>query len=131
MTNEQKDLLMKDICSRLPYGVVIQERCLEHDEMFLPNKGENRLINIDMSDGKLMTNDWSFYHVDEIKPYLFPLSSMTEEQKLEFIDTCTFFRNSTFGWTDRTFDWLNKNHFDFRDLIPMGLAIDCTNLNVY
>lgn len=116
MTQEQKNLLLKDICARLPYGVKFESEYAE------------RVYFIDTSDDEIYINGTN---IENCKPYLFPLSSMTEEQKLEFIDTCTFFRNSTFGWTDSTFDWLNKNHFDFRDLIPMGLAIDATNKNIY
>lgn len=119
MTQEDKDLLLKDLCSRLPYGVKASTKV-----------GGNIKISF-MGEDTIIGEDGDSYDISFITPYLFPMSSMTEEQKLEFIDTCTFFRNSTFGWTDRTFDWLNKNHFDFRDLIPMGLAIDCTNLNVY
>ena len=136
MTPEQKELLMKDLCSRLPYGVKVKFKTngvIENKENFIYNEdGEYEYITngksyLTLDIIKMLSNNY----IDEIKSYLFPMSSMTEEQKLEFIDTCTFFRDSTFGWTDRTFDWLNKNHFDFRDLIPMGLAIDCTNLNVY
>ena len=61
--------------------------------------------------------------VSEIKPYLFPISSMTDEQLEEF-EKC-----GLEGYHD--YDWYNKNHFDYRGLIPMGLAIDCTNLNIY
>ena len=85
----------------------------------------------------------------EIKPYLFPLSSMTEEQKIEcFKGTDIELDEYNEIWskfpiseTDipitnlsnwlRVIDWLNKNHFDYRGLIPLGLAIDATGLNIY
>ena len=88
-------------------------------------------------------------YVDNIKPYLFPLSSMTEEQKIEcFKGTdieldeyneiwSTFpISNSDIALTNlnnwlKVINWLNKNHFDYRGLIEKGLAIDCTNLNIY
>lgn len=133
MTEEQKELLIKDICARLPYGV----KCAEvyPDGNKFENEWDIIRISKYVEDGIHISNCKTTYgycsSIENIKPYLVPMSSMTEEQKLEFIDTCTFFRNSTFGWTDRTFDWLNKNHFDFRDLIPMGLAIDATNKNIY
>ena len=85
-------------------------------------------------------------HLDEIKPYLFPLSSMTEEQLYEVsqilgkdvaISTDYLLtidhRRRTFSYQelDALFNWFDKNHFDYRGLIPMGLAIDATGLNIY
>ena len=63
----------------------------------------------------------------EINPYLFPLSSMTEEQQM---DLTKFVANGIHG-ENILYDWYNKNHFDYRGLIPMGLAIDATSLNIY
>ena len=128
MTQEQKELLLKDLCARLPYGVVIQEKCVEQDKTFLPNKEGDRLVNIDAHThgGLLMVNCGSWYYLDEIKPYLFPLSSMTEEQKEDMIKS-----SCGIGSDKNVFDWYNKNHFDYRGLIPMGLAKDATGLNIY
>ena len=65
------------------------------------------------------------------KPYLFPLSSMTEEQKKEYqYITERWMYDSSYSISDST-DWLNKNHFDYRGLIKKGLAIDATGLNIY
>ena len=142
MTQEQKDLLLKDLCARLPYGVVIQEKCVEHDKTFLPNKEVDRLVNIDVHADSLMTNCGSLYYLDEIKPYLFPLSSITDEQKY----TCPigvgeleiFIENANWSIMQIMpdsiipfFDWLHKKHFDYRGLIEKGLAIDATGLNIY
>lgn len=66
---------------------------------------------------------------DEVKPYLFPLSSMTNEQNIEYLKTCKGGNN--YCPTSKTFDWCYKNHFDYRGLIPMGLANDATGLNIY
>ena len=63
----------------------------------------------------------------EIKPYLLPLSSMTEEQKKKWFYTLS----SDYHITYDTVDWCNKNHFDYRGLIEKGLAIDATGLNIY
>ena len=120
MTQEQKELLLKDLCARLPYDVKIQFDYIITSPAILKGIDKN-----------LIECDIAVCEIEDVKPYLFPLSSMTEEQKCEFIDTCTLLRDSAFGWTDRTFDWLNKNHFDYRELIPMGLAIDATGLNIY
>ena len=124
MTQEEKELLLKDLCARLPYGVKLH--CCSNVMVCIGPYTLNTII-LD----RIFNKDTEYVPFDEVKPYLFPLSSITVEQEIEFINTCTFLRGSTFGWTDRTFDWLNKNHFDYRGLIPMGLAIDATNLNIY
>ena len=72
----------------------------------------------------------------EIKPYLFPLSSMTDEewedyQKIRMIDWVHGDINGTFINASLIIDWLNAHHFDYRDLIDKGLAIDATGLNIY
>ena len=131
MTQEQKDLLLKDLCARLPYDVKVKfivNEVSAIEEKFIYNiDGEYSYI----TDGKsyltldiikaLFNN-----HLDEIKPYLFPLSSMTEEQKEEYYGTF-----SLSGDISGSVDFYNKHHLDWRGLIPMGLAIDCTNLNIY
>lgn len=123
-----KELLMKDICARLPYGV--RYRHLAWDD----ERGEEciaaQIYSIN-SDGyvKNCYDDESDY-IDDVHPYLFPLSSMTEEQEEEYNDL-----NSNelgcFPHTEEALDYLIKNHFDYRDLIPMGLAIDATGKNIY
>ena len=129
MTQYEKNLLLKDLCARLPYGVVIQEKCVEQDKTFLPIKEGDRLVNIDAHEDLLMTNCGSWYYLDEVKPYLFPLSSMTEEQNIEYLHTCMGGNGGV--PTLASFEWYNKNHFDYRCLISMGLAIDATGLNIY
>ena len=114
MTQEDKDLLLKDLCARLPYGVILN--CCNIVSETLTLIDYNGLVNND-------------YDIDEVKPYLFPLSSMTEEQNIEYLNTCR--GGNTYCPTSKTFDWFDKNHFDYRDLIPMGLAIDATGLNIY
>ena len=139
MDKDNRNLLLQDLSSRIPYGVKVsvnQSQLQNYDYKWKnwsfdeePQEIDGVSIYgvtfgcMDMSDGVI--------GFEFIKPYLIPMSSMTEEQEIEFINTCTFLRGSTFGWTDKTFDWLNKNHFDYRGLIPMGLAIDATNLNIY
>ena len=127
MTQEDKALLIKDLCARLPYGVVIQEKCIENDKTFLPYPGDNKLVNIDVHEDLVITNSGSRYYIEELKPYLFPLSSMTPEQRTSY----NFLSNSGHRSFTGLIDFFNKNHFDYRGLIPKGLAIDCTNLNIY
>lgn len=127
MTQEHKDLLLKDLCARLPYGVKVE---IYKDEPPYKLKGY---------DGKDFLSDsgWD-YLIEQCKPYLFPLSSMTEEQKEEFntksfelqlkvIDDEIMYEKAT----EFQVDFYNKHHLDWRGLIPMGLAIDATDLNIY
>ena len=120
MKQEEKELL-KDLCARLPYEV----KCdIEFDDGKVFHK--RILMPIMIQDLK------SCESLKAIKPYLFPLSSMTEEQKEEYDLICSM---SMFDMSEsdamKLIDWLNKNHFDYRGLIPMGLAIDATGLNIY
>ena len=111
MTQVQENLLLKDLCAWLPYGVLLN--CCEIVSEPLTLISYKGLVNND-------------YDIDEVKPYLFPLSSMTEEQKEDMIKS-----SCGIGSDKNVFDWYNKNHFDYRGLIPMGLAIDATGLNIY
>lgn len=142
MSQNEKDLLLKDLCMRLPYGVNVATPY---------GRGLLTSIRINDSVEKVGVNiDPSLirtFNADDVKPYLFPLSSMTEEQKNELGDMEWSFDNSTicnilecFG-TYRAYvdhsccselvDWCIKNHFDYRGLIPMGLANDATGKNIY
>lgn len=141
MTQEQKDLLLKDLCARLPYGVKVNDTegntidvvGIYKDAIIIPYAGITQTIQI-----------------DGCKPYLFPLSSMTEEQKYDFY--CRFIENdcdfddfkefyldngmwhkllTSLDDVEVIIDWFNKNHFDYRGLIPMGLANDATGKNIY
>ena len=123
MLQEHKELLLKDLCARLPYGIKFLRESWNYEwdqELSVIEV----LEDID-KDGYI--NRTKVYNVGDIKPYLFPLSSMTEEQEKEWLYTLSSDYNITYD----TVDWLNKNHFDYRGLIPMGLAIDATNLNIY
>ena len=123
MTQEEKDLLIKDLCARLPYGVKIElTRWVMNDGMYmnttLEPKHINQLLNDEDGDA-------------EIKPYLFPFSSITKEQEDEYQHiTERWMYDSSYSISD-SIDWLNKNYFDYRDLIESGLAIDATGLNIY
>lgn len=125
MTQENKELLLKDLCARLPYGVKVKLGDnpnifdLEYRIKFAVMYGDSDKLE-DILD------------ITNIKPYLFPLSSMTEEQLPYYITTLKY-SEETRGMveTPNSFDWLNKNHYDYRGLIPMGLAIDATELNIY
>ena len=123
MSLEEKDLLLKDLCARLPYGVKVS--CNFSVYTFSGIHGFNLCVLSDDNENNAFTTAGIKY----IKPYLFPMSSMTEEQNLEYLQTCMGGNSSV--PTLASFDWLDKNHFDYRGLIPMCLAIDATELNIY
>lgn len=170
MTREEKDLVLQDLCARLPYGV--KGKCeidasydtsfdtifqlhkfdailegIKEDLLFvtplIEDKNEQEFANEEVADG---------IDVLDFKPYLRPLSSMTEEEKRELQ---SFFPGS-FGnqWLDveagyidiyecestirlylydanRLIDWLNKKMFDYRGLIPIGCALSTEVFNPY
>ena len=129
MTQEDKKLLLKDLCARLPYGVKIQVPYEDGSGYF------DEIVWEVNNDGPFHVNGWGIEY-EYVKPYLFPLSSMTEEQydKL-YIDSRV--KNDSIDILDAlandmdAIDWLNKNHFDYRGLIEKGLAIDATGLDIY
>lgn len=125
MGQEDKDLLLKDICCRLPYEVKIEVTYSKDSGSSLRARLCFEGINI------LDTNIlWLFQQSEVyIKPYLFPLSSMTEEQRKEYYTMVKY--NITSNDNAKLIDWFNKNNLDYRGLIPKGLAIDATNLNIY
>lgn len=123
MTQEEKELVYKDLCARLPYGVKVESIFINTDTK------KRKSCGIEVFDATciLMIRDG----FGEFKPYLFPLSSMTEEQKKEYqYITERWMYDSSYSISD-SIDWLNENYFDYRGLIPMGLAIDATGLNIY
>ena len=128
MTQTDKDLLLKDLCARLPYGVKV----LYDNQIF-----EVQYIEPMYGELKLLDNETYTLSIEEVKPYLFPFSSMTEEQKQELnnlVEESVFqILHSEDGnpQPQIPMDWYNKNHFDYRELIPMGLANDATGLNIY
>ena len=123
MTEKEKNLLIGDLCARLPYEVKFM--C---NKNIYTAKGLD-LIVTDESDWEyaVTTKEIAPIEIDFIKPYLFPLSSMTEEQKKKWFYTLS----SDYHITYDTVDWCNKNHFDYRGLIEKSLALDATGLNIY
>ena len=149
MTREDKELLLKDLCARLPYGVMIQI-----PELFYPQrKVIEKLVTID---DLWYFNDSGIY-IENVKPYLRPMSSMTEEEMKELKTLCSIYiptdspiigfeeygivvfthhlTNNTYSFklNISVIDWLNKKMFDYRGLIEKDLAIEATkgmyNLN--
>ena len=123
MTQKDKELLLRDLCARLPYGVKINEN-IQGDFTVIGLTTE-RVFTTCETEG--CHND---FPIECIKPYLFPLFSMTEEQEKEYNDL-NCYELGCFPHTEDALDYLIKNHFDFRCLISKGLAIDATGLNIY
>ena len=122
MTQEEKELLVRDLCARLPYGVKVLTYKLDY---FHNPSSIETLYEIN-ADGYISTVESdTLRHIG--KPYLIPLSSMTEEQKMFLRQQNWCIAISTSGTVETTvegIDWLNKNHFDYRGLIEKGLAIE-------
>jgi hypothetical protein len=131
MTPEEKDLLLRDLCGRLPYGVIVSP--VDCGKAILIGIKDGNLLLWDTIHKKEYDKPWD---IEYIKPYLRPLSSMTEEEKKEYHKT---FRAEPYrsgsGWvyveSIHSFDWLNKKMFDFRGLIPKGLANSTEEFNPY
>ena len=123
MTRNEKDILLKDLCARLPYFTKVQIK--------------NEIVVLDSicdDDGyhfNFIGDDREGVNIENIKPYLFPLSSMTMEQEREWQSLMVCDIYGIFYHTIESFDYLYKNHIDIRGLIPMGIAIDATGLNIY
>ena len=111
MTQEEKQLLFKDLCARLPYGVIVHR----YSDNCYSDKCD---ISIDNVDDFVYFLEYS--EGEEFKPYLRPMSSMTEEERIKY--------ESLYDCIDegliKVFDWLNAHHFDYRSLIEKGLALE-------
>jgi hypothetical protein len=138
---EDKELLLRDLCGRQMYNV----KCQVFNDVnpytlsgILHNKPHSQLYFEEL--------DWKeydgFVNVEYCKPYLFPLSSMTEEQKKKYnfwkheVPVCHYEYGDVVEEVElfdspESFEYLIENHFDYRGLIEKGLAIDATHKNIY
>ena len=137
MTQEERMLLIKDLSARLPYAVTVEHtsgfRGTLHDITVYHVYDENDNVH----DAICYTDffgDEDDIHIEYFKPYLFPLSSMTEEQMFDFAtvqaENCKG-SYPTLSECSAIIDWGYKHHFDVNNLIEKGLAIDATGLNIY
>ena len=117
-----KELLMKDLSARVPYGVKYVRYSWNYDT----DQELSVVETLECVDKDGYIDHRRVYTVEDIKPYLFPLSSMTEEQKKEYYGTF-----SLSGDISGAVDFYNKHHLDWRGLIPMGLARNATGKNIY
>ena len=155
MTQEEKDILYTDLCARLPFKVKVEAKGLHKT---IEDDYNNRKIIAHVLLGLNLRDSFKTYAIDytdklplfnrrtgdcNIKPYLFPLSSMTEEQKQEYTYIVNYLSpDDTENWQEGEFVYVggqmcqlmhffHMNHLDYRGLIPMGLAIDATGKNIY
>ena len=143
MTQEDKELLLRDLCARLPYSLFVQDEYGEIDYIYYNDVH--------------FANYFDSILNGKVKPYLRPMSSMTEEEAKELSILCGITDVLSIKITDKyidfevddgfssietkiiwfndiissieIFDWLNKNHFDYRGLIQLDLAIAVTKEN--
>ena len=130
MTKEDKELLFKDLCARLPYGVQCQ--CIWEAPSDDDDAEEGEGIITGITDNETILVDEMECYIEDIKPYLRPMSSMTKE---EFEEYGNIIEHISIGSLDfnianpNAIDWLNAHHFDYRGLIEKGLAIEVTENN--
>ena len=123
MTQEEKEILFKDLCARLPYHTRVKVWLKD-------GTTEEGALDLEHNYGDVLRDVFYYNKIVKIKPYLFPLSSMTEEQEEEYNDlnSCEL---GCFPHTEEALDYLIKNNFDYRGLIEKSLALDATGLNIY
>lgn len=122
MTQEEKQLLIIDLCARLPYGVVCQFKTSTQYALYV-NIFDDTLTN---------SNLFRLYEEDSlVRPYLRPMSSMTEEEHEEYKSLFELFgKIPVIKQNDKYFDFINSHYFDYRGLIEKGLALEAPE-NMY
>ena len=118
MRQEDKELLLKDLCARLPYGVKCYEADVEYTFDIIGTTSNNK---------EFVFSDGYERNLEQIKPYLRPMSSMTEEEKMIQRSKMRYegyFVNHVYYHTLEEFDYLNSIHVDYRGLIEKGLALE-------
>ena len=128
MTQENKELLLKDLCARLPYHPRVKVWLKD-------GTTEEGVLDLEHNYGDVLRDAFYYSKIIKIKPYLFPLSSIIEEQKEKYcsLQQKVIYNNKGLVNSDvmEYVNWCYKNHIDINNLIPIGLAIDATELNIY
>ena len=120
ITQEDRELLFIDLCGRVPYEVIV---CIDGTTN-VKLASVSYWEEVEVQDGSRY-----LYDISDIKPYLFPMYTMTEEQYKTY---CELEHSGNMEHLSLPLlEWLNKNHFDYRGLIEKGLAIDASGLNIY
>ena len=128
MTQEEKQLLLKDLCARFIYGVIVRVYDIEHGDFdsYVDNISNTCIETRPVEELTIDFNPYVFYKLQEIKPYLRPMSSMTEEEIKEY-EHLIAFSGSSYGAANLV-DWLNKKMFAYRNIdgknmFELGLAL--------
>ena len=135
MTQEDKKLLLKDLCARLPYGVMCYgvTMDMDEDENYLRKGVTGTLCEIHKYESKCcygLVGLMNECNIETIKPYLRPMSSMTDEERIEYLNACgNEMANPLSSPRYGGIDYLNSIHVDYRGLIPKDLAIEVTKEN--
>jgi hypothetical protein len=126
MTQEDKNLLLRDLSARLSYHV----RC----KVWLKDgTTEEGVLDLEHNYGDVLRDAFYYNKIVDIKPFLRPMSSMTEEERKEYNEY--LFHGASIGLMSNTetayelIDWLNAHYFDYRGLIEKDLAIAVTEEN--
>lgn len=127
MTQEDKELLLKDLCARLPY----HPKCECDWKKTAPNGTVGYIDELStfLIEQFEFADELDDIPIKSVKPYLRPISSMTEEEKEELNNVLEFQYYSDDSCMCESTDWLNAHHFDYRGLIGKGLAIEVTEEN--
>lgn len=123
MIQEEKQLLLKDLCAKQPWGVKVQY----NNKVYAID-----YVSVEYEEVKLDILDNYTVGLSDIKPYLRPMSSITEKEKLEVKEYLNSIEGKLIGFKARTIwviDYLNSIHVDYRSLIPKGLAVEVTKEN--
>lgn len=130
MTHEDTELLLKDLCARLPYGVYVDIYSWQKDSPKLLVECIPEYVGEEI----VVKNIVGRHSIKEVKPYLRPMSSMTEEEKEEYSKLWDlqdeFPTDVDIRFKIDVFDWLNEHHFDYRGLVEKGLALEAPD-NMY
>lgn len=119
MKQEDKQLLLVDLCARLPHHV----RC----KVWLKDgTTEEGPLDLEHNYADVLLDAFYYNKIKNIKPYLRPMSSMTAEEQEELKQVALVDNEGVPGDIPAYIDWLNKNMFDYRGLIPMGLALEAS-----
>ena len=139
MTNEEKQLLFRDLSARSPYGVKATTTANGWRDVYIVTGCRNNRVYLDCPVLDEGDDEWL---IESVKPYLRKISSMTGEEKIEFSNIFSkWFDEELFILSEETFleyalsrinysishelfDWFNAHHFDYRGLIEMGLALE-------
>ena len=127
MTQEEKQILLKDLCARLPYGVIMHHKNANQDFNLVAVFNDGRIGVSTLKENVELTPT----SINECKPYLRPMSSMTEEEHddayaNEVVMSLNPYteRYAICALSAKGYDWLNEHHFDYRGLIEKGLALE-------